>query len=208
MKPRLEILPSAQLKLWPALKTVPRNYILYGGIDFDFFSSQPLNKNILLEALPFLREAKIVQPEINTLDCYVSMNHESVKLQFLAGLGTRLGRVEEPLRCDDNGIFIASLRDLLANKLNTIQSRAEMKDYVDIDAILQTGISLAEGLGCSMAIFGKTFDPGTSLRALCSYADGDLTRLPVQIRNRLIQQAIRVEMIPSIAPLSKDLNFI
>lgn len=49
MRPKLEILPPSQLKLWPLLSQIPKNFILYEGtavalqlghresIDFDFF---------------------------------------------------------------------------------------------------------------------------------------------------------------------------
>lgn len=124
---------------------------------------------------------------------------------FLAGLGSRQGRVENPLWCEDNGLRVASLRDLLATKLNTIQARAEVKDYLDIAAILKTGISLEEGLGCSQAVFGKQFDPGTSLRALCSYRDGNLSETPEAVRTYLTQLAVRVNEIPVIQPLSSTL---
>jgi len=65
MKPNLTVLPEAQLVLWPMLSSVPSQYVLYGGtavalhlghresVDFDFFSAEPLDKNKLVEALPF-----------------------------------------------------------------------------------------------------------------------------------------------------------
>lgn len=217
LNPRLEILPPSQKILWPLLSAIPHEFLLYGGtaialqlghrqsVGFDFFSASLLHKNALLAALPFLGDARIVQPEINTLDCYVNTAEGPVKIQFLAGLGTRQGRVEEPLRCVGNGLRVASLRDLLAAKLNTIQARAEVKDYVDITAILKTGLSLEEGLGCSQAVFGKGFDPGTSLRALCSYRDGNLAETPKEVRAYLTQLAVRVNDIPIIQPLAPTL---
>lgn len=217
MKLHLEILPPAQKILWPLLSEIPAEFLLYGGtaialqlghrqsIDFDFFSAYPLNKNALLASLSFLEDARLVQPEINTLDCYVKTAEGAVKIQFLAGLDGKQGRVEEPLRCEDNGLRVATLRDLLATKLNTIQARAELKDYLDIAAILKTGISLEEGLGCSQAVFGKHFDPGTSLRALCSYRDGNLSETPEAMRTYLTQLAIRVNEIPTIQPLTSTL---
>lgn len=219
MKPKLEILPKAQLKLWPLLSTVPAQFTLYGGtavalqlahresIDFDFFSAEPLDRNKLLTSLTFLDETQWVQPEINTLNCNVKMTDGFVKLQFLAGLGDRQGRVEDPLVCEDNGIHVASLRDLLATKLNTIQMRAEIKDYLDIDAMLQHGLTLADGLGCATAIYGSHFDPATSLRALCSYRDGDLPQVPTVIRDRLVKVAVATDNIPEVKPKNLTLNF-
>ncbi len=217
MKLRLDILPPPQLILWPQLQSIPQEFVLYGGtaialqlghrksVDFDFFSSLPLNKEKLISNIPFLTNAKLVHPEINTLNCNILIDHEYVKLQFLAGIGNRQGRVDELLKCKDNGIQIASLRDLLASKLNTIQLRPEIKDYIDIDAIINHGISLATGLGCAQAIFGSKFDYGTSLRALCSYRDGDLNQLPTDIKKRLTKAAIAIDTIPLIHPISKTI---
>jgi predicted nucleotidyltransferase component of viral defense system len=141
MKLYLNIFPPAQYKLWPLLKDVPSNYILYGGtaialqlghrisVDFDFFADNPLNKNELLNSFPLLNQHPLIQPEMNTIDSFIELPEGVVKLQFLAGLSNRQKRVDPPLIAKDNQVRIASLRDLLATKLNTIQQRAECKDY-------------------------------------------------------------------------------
>jgi len=59
-----------------------------------------------------------------------------------------MNRVQDPDRAPDNGLQIASLLDLTATKLKTIQQRAEAKDYRDIAAAMEGGISLAEALAC------------------------------------------------------------
>lgn len=214
MKPHLKILPPAQRKLWLELKTIPKSFVLYGGtaialqlghrksVDFDFFSATPLNKAQLLAKVPFLQQGELVQPEINTLDCYLKNAKGGIKIQFLAGLENRQGRIEKPLVCEDNQLQVASLRDLFATKLNTIQARAEVKDYLDIHALIESGISLEMGLACARAIFGNHFDPSTSLRALCSYREGNLKEVPIKIRKQLIKLATMVEKIPTIKPIS------
>lgn len=213
MKLHLDILPPAQLKLWPLLIKIPVNYILYGGtaialqlghrisVDFDFFSDAPLNKNDLLNSFPLLAQHPLVQPEINTINSFIELPEGIVKLQFLTGLGNRQKRIEPPLVAEDNQLKIASLRDLFATKLNTIQHRAECKDYIDIDALIRSGLSLAEGLGCAVAVYGKQFDPATSLRALCSYRDGDLNELDTDIKIRLSTAARLIETIKKIDPI-------
>lgn len=215
MRLHLNILPPAQCKLWPLLKAVPSSYILYGGtaialqlghrisVDFDFFADNPLNKTDLLNCFPLLTQHPLIQPEINTIDSFIELPEGVVKLQFLAGLGNRQKRVDPPLIAEDNQLRIASLRDLFATKLNTIQQRAECKDYIDIDALMQSGLSLAEGLGCAIAVYGKPFDPATSLRALCSYREGDLDELEKEIRVRLSAAARSVDSIPKIHPLNE-----
>jgi hypothetical protein len=78
---------------------------------------------------------------------------------------------------EENGIPIASLLDLFASKLKTVQSRAEAKDYRDIWASFDAGLSLAEGWGAAPAIYGKNFNGALSLRALTYFEDGDLPSL-------------------------------
>ena len=136
------------------------------------------------------------------MDSFIKWPQGTVKLQFLGGLGVRQKRIEAAIIAEDNQIQIASLKDLFGTKLNTIQHRAESKDYIDIDALIQSGLSLELGLGCASAIFGKSFDPATSLRALCSYRDGDLKELDDKIKQRLIQVASKVDKIPVVTPLN------
>ena len=124
------------------------------------------------------------------------MSNGTVKLQFLAGLGDRQKCLNKPYISEDNQLQIASLEDLFGTKLNTIQQRAECKDYIDIDAIIQSGISLTQGLSLAKQIYGEVFDPATSLRALCSYRDGDLPELDSTLRQRLIRAAKEVDNIP------------
>src|SRR5665811_1418998 len=61
-----------------------------------------------------------------------------------------------------------------ATKLKTIQLRAQAKDYQDIAAWLDTGLSLAEALAAAGAIYGKEFNGALSLKALSYFEDGDL----------------------------------
>lgn len=210
LTPRLEILPAAQRTLWPLLSKIPTEFILYGGtavalqlghresVDFGFFSDTPLNKNKLLDSLSFLQNTTLVQPEMNTLNVIIELPMGSVKMQFLADLAKRQKRVETPQQCYENNLQIASLRDLLATKLNTIQMRAELKDYVDIHAMLKHGLTLEDGLGCARAIYGKNFDPATSLRALCSYHDGNLLEIESTTKNYLLTAAHNVNDIPEV----------
>lgn len=213
MHAHLEILPEAQRRLWLLLKNIPSCFILYGGtavalqlghrisVDFDFFSDEPLNIEALIRQFPIIKEHSMVQPEINTLNSFIEFPEGMVKLQFLAGLKDRQKRVDTPLICADNHLKIASLRDLIATKLNTIQHRAEYKDYIDIDAIIQSGLTLEEGLGSAVAVYGKSFDPASSLRALCSYRDGNLYEIDKKIQQRLCAAARNVENIPLISAL-------
>jgi hypothetical protein len=76
-------MPLAQLRLWRELSAVPDEFDLYGGtaialhlghrtsVDFDFFGGRTLNLEALEDNIPFLRDAKIIQREKNTLTAIV-----------------------------------------------------------------------------------------------------------------------------------------
>jgi hypothetical protein len=81
------------------------------------------------------------------------------------------------------GVAVASLLDIAATKLAVIQKRAELKDYLDIDALLGSGIDLAEALAAGQVVYGDSFNPLISLKAL-SYFD-DVPALPSGARSRL-----------------------
>ncbi len=208
--PRLEILPPPQLRLWAELAEVPEEFVLYGGtavalhlghrqsIDFDFFGSKPLDPSGLLPSLPFLAGATVTQREPNTLSCTVDRGG-AVKLSFFGVPAIR--RLEAPLVAADNGLRIASLLDLAGTKLSVVQVRAEAKDYIDIDAILASGkVTLPMGLAAAGAIYGSSFNPQNTLKALSYFEDGNLRRLPDVTKDRLVKAAAAVELdhLPSI----------
>lgn len=217
MKPKMDVLPSAQRALWPKLAGISRDWVLYGGtavalhlghresVDFDFFSANPLNKKEILKSLDFLQEAEQTQPEVNTLNCFLETAKGGVKFQFLGGLGNRQGRVCELEVCEDNQIQIPALLDLFATKLNTVQSRAEKKDYIDVEAIIKSGIPLEKGLGAARAVFGKSFDPLTSLRALSWFGDGDLSSLSDKTKTFLGQVVSSVGEVPEMSVVSTSI---
>ncbi len=70
-EPRTEILHKAQQEIWPLLAPTPGlSFVLYGGtavalhlghrisVDFDFFSTEPLNKKDIETSIPFMRAAR------------------------------------------------------------------------------------------------------------------------------------------------------
>jgi hypothetical protein len=202
--PRLDILPAPQRRLWDELAGVPSEFVLYGGtaialhlghresLDYDFFSSRPLDPTNLTLAIPFLAEATITQREPNTLSCLVERGGQ-VKLSFF-GLPS-LPRLLPPLIARDNGLQIASLLDLAGTKVSVVQMRAEAKDYIDIDAILNDGrIDLPTALASGRAIYGAQFNPQITLKALSYFGDGSLSRLLPAVRERLVRRVRAVDL--------------
>jgi hypothetical protein len=210
--PKLESLPAAQRKLWPELKQAPRHFVLYGGtalalrlghrqsVDFDFFSSQTFVASELLESLPFLGGAEVMQQSANTLNVTVRRGGE-VKLQFLGGLD--MGRVVDPDLTSDGVALVASLYDLAATKMKAIWDRGAVKDYLDIHALLLNGVPPAEALSAALAIYGEQFNPMISLRAMADFTDGDLPGLPAEVKRVLSNAAGRtcIETLPTMSRL-------
>jgi hypothetical protein len=209
--PKLEILPAAQRRLWDELAQTPREFVLYGGTalalrlghrhseDFDFFSNAPFSPQSFPGRLPYLQAAEITQMEANTLTALVDRGGP-VKVSFFGGLA--LNRVHDPDVTEYNGIQVASLLDVAATKLATIQQRAQARDYQDVVAILNAGVSLAEAIGAATAVYGNSFNGALSLKALTYFSDGDLPNLDATIQEKLRELAGRVKLkeIPWMQP--------
>jgi hypothetical protein len=91
--------------------------------------------------------------------------------------------------------------DLAATKAEVVQSRASAKDYLDLDVLIQhAGISLSEALGAAKAVYGDSFNPLLTLKALTFFGDGDLHRVPGDVRQRLAAavKGVDLEHIPAL----------
>ena len=207
--PRLEILPPAQRRLWDELRHTPQEFVLYGGTalalrlghrhseDFDFFSNNSFAADVLRKHVQYLQDAEMSQFEANTLTAIVERDGP-VKVSFFGGL--KLNRVQDPDVMPDNGIRVASLLDVAATKLATIQQRAQARDYEDLTAIVSSGISLAKALGAASAVYGNEFNGALSLKALTYFADGDLPNLSptTQTKLRALASQVSLKEIPLI----------
>jgi hypothetical protein len=207
--PNLQILPAAQRRLWDELGRTPREFVLYGGTalalrlghrrseDFDFFSNNAFAPDVLRKAIPYLQGAELSQFETNTLTAIVDRGGP-VKVSFSGDL--KLNRVHEPEIAQDNGIQVASLLDVAATKLATIQQRAQARDYEDLAAIVGSEISLAEALAAAVAVYGKEFNGALSLKALTYFGDGDLPNLSpaTQKKLRTLAREVNLRNIPRV----------
>jgi hypothetical protein len=206
----LNILPKSQRQLWDELIDVPNTFILYGGtaialylghresIDFDFFGSEPFDPDKLYEEVSFLKDSQIIQKEENTLTCLVNRTRP-IQVSFF---GTpKLKHIEAPFITPDNHLKIASLLDLAGTKASVVQKRAEIKDYIDIDAIIQHGhVDLSMALSAGQYLYGKNFNPEITLKSLTYYEDGNLKNLSREIRDRLSMavKAVNLDNLPAI----------
>lgn len=197
-RPKLEILPSAQRLLWPDLAAVPRNFVLYGGtalalrlghrksVDFDFFSNDPFEPDQLFSAMKLPRDSRVDHRGDNTLSILMG----GVTVSFFGDVG--MNRVHDP-DVADNGVQVASLLDLAATKLKTIQQRAEAKDYQDLASVLRAGIKLEEALAAATAVFGPKFNVIATLKGLTYFEDGDLRTIPAGMQKELEMAAAAVD---------------
>jgi len=218
--PRLEILPESQLRLWPKLRPIAGlGFALYGGtaialrlghrtsVDFDFFTDRALDHAWLEKPLPFLGRAQVLQESPDTLTVLVASdaaNERPVKLSFFGSI--TFGRVGEPQWTDDGIVQVASIEDLLATKLKVLLQRIEAKDYLDVAALLGSGVPLATGLAAARSLFGPAFQPSESLKALVYFEGGDLNSLAETTRHLLIHATTAVRDLPSIPVVDKQLT--
>ena len=80
---------------------------------------------------------------------------------------------------------VASLDDLMANKVKVILQRVSAKDYIDIATMLSAGVSLDRGLAAAREMFGNAFQPSESLRAMTYFEGGDLYLLSADVKETL-----------------------
>jgi hypothetical protein len=202
--PRLDILPPAQMRLWGELSGVPSEFVLYGGTalalhlghrhseDFDFFGNRSFDVEALQAAIPFLKDAAVVQRASSTLTAIVERG-APVKVSFFGV--PELPRLRAPHLAEQNGLQVASLLDLAGTKASVVQTRAEVRDYLDIDALMRLGrIDLPVALAAAGAIYGKSFNPEITLKALCYFEDGNLRGLPEDLKRRLMTAARAVDL--------------
>jgi hypothetical protein len=207
-EPKLSILPAAQREIWPLLApSRDLRLVLYGGtavalqlghresLDFDFFSSAPLDKEEVRRQFGFIDGAAILQDAPNTLVVLTDMLSGSVKVSFFGSIG--FGRLNDPMQTTDGMMLVASLEDLLATKLKATLDRAEAKDYRDIAEMISAGVSLPRGLAAFKGMFNG--EPAQVLRAIGFFEDGDLRSLSVADRQILREARDRVGALPDLS---------
>jgi hypothetical protein len=215
LTPNLEILPAGQRRIWDRLGPTPGDFVLYGGtalalrlghrrsVDFDFFSHRSFQPLELARSISYIKDQAVTQQSDSTLTCELGAGSDAVRISFFGGLS--LGQIEAPDIVESNGIAIASLRDLFGTKCATIPQRTEVKDYLDIYALINDGnIGLAEGIACARAIYGRQYSPVLTLQAL-SYFDDLRDPLPESIKAALLAAVKEVSLpgLPAVTALGK-----
>jgi hypothetical protein len=195
--PRLDILPAAQQRLWPELAQTHDHFTLYGGtaialrlghrqsVDFDFFTLMAFEPHSLLEGVPYLKDAVVRRSAANNLTVTVDRGGP-VQLSFFGKLG--LGQVAVEEVAEGSRLKVAALIDLAGMKAAVVTQRAEVRDYLDIHALLtKANISLPEMLAAGAVIYGTEFNPLLSLKAISYHDDPGLAALSQDVRRDLIE---------------------
>lgn len=222
--PRLDALPGAQRHFWPLLQPlVGLGFVLYGGtaialrlghrqsVDFDFFTDRPLEARALRLHAPWLADATVLQEAPDTLTVLARLRdtrppgatEEAVKISWFGALS--FGRLADPAMTSDAVAQVASLEDLLATKLKALLQRVESKDYLDVAALLRSGVALDRGLAGARALYGQAFQPAECLKALVYFQGGDLDTLSAHTRTELIRAVAAIGPLPQVAVVSRIL---
>jgi hypothetical protein len=219
-KPRANILTPAQRRWWHELgPTRQLGFVLYGGAaialrlghrqsgDLDFFTHVPLDKGAIQKALPFTADAEVRQDRLNTFS--IVLRHggsadQQVKISFFGGLP--FGRVADPDVTDDGVVQVAGLDDLMAHKTKVIRQRHEAKDYRDIAAMIEAGVSVGRGVATARHMFGAQFQPIESLKAMVCFQGGDLCTLSRKDRQTLITAVMQDLVLPYVRIKSSTLS--
>jgi len=185
-------------------------FVLYGGtaialrlghrqsVDFDFFSERSFDHDRLVQRLPFLARALVLQDEPKTLTLSLDApgpGQAPVRLSFFT-VGT--GRVWDPEWTEDGTALVAAMPDLLAHKLKVVLQRLEAKDYLDVHAMLTHGFTLEAGLAGARAMYGRSFQPAEALKALTWFKGGDLHALPAKVKRDLTAAVAKVGDLPPV----------
>ncbi len=136
----------------------------------------------------------------NTLKCRVERGG-SVFVSFFGGLG--LGQAAPRDQAEGRRLYVASLLDIAAAKVAVVQQQAEAKDYLDIDALLQHGLDLPTALAAGRVVYGRSFNPLITLKALSFFDDVPGLATEVQRRLSAAVEAVDPAKLPGLTPYSK-----
>ncbi|MDZ4343013.1 MAG: hypothetical protein U1E51_11325, partial [Candidatus Binatia bacterium] len=114
-----------------------------------------------------------------------------------------LGQVVGREQVEGMKLYVAALLDIAATKAAVVQKRAEVKDYLDIDALLRHGIDLPTILAAGAVVYGRQFNPLVTVKALSYFYD--LRGLPAEVKIRLAAAvaAVDVTQLPTLTAYTK-----
>ncbi len=176
-KLHLEILDNTRQELLQKLIPVAHNFVLGGGTalslqivhrlsyDFDFFSEQPIPKN-LLEKISQVIQIKEVS--IDSSDELTLFDTNNVKCTFLYYYFKPHFETIEA----SSGMKIFSVQEIAIKKAYTIGRRGAYRDYFDLYTILKNEyISLKEVIQVAEEVYKGLFNSKLFLEQLVYFKD-------------------------------------
>src|SRR5205085_2031521 len=155
----------------------------------------------LLHEVPYLKDAAVRKSAANDLTVTVERG-APIQLSFFGNFD--LGQVAVAEVAEGPLLQLASLLDLAGMKAAVVTQRAEVRDYVDIHALLtKAKISLSSMLAAGGIIYGAEFNPLLSLKAISYHDDPALAELPKNVRRDLLEAVTLTDpwKLPILNPL-------
>ncbi len=137
------------------------------SVDLDFFGSVPFDDNMIESALKSVGTLQVIKRTPN-IKMYVI---DGVKIDIV---NYSYDWIDEPVI--ENGLRLASPKDIAAMKINAIEGRGKKKDFIDIYVLLQH-YSLQE----LMQFYKQKYPEYSEFRALLSlsyFTDADEQMMP------------------------------
>ncbi|MBI3442149.1 MAG: nucleotidyl transferase AbiEii/AbiGii toxin family protein [Candidatus Sungbacteria bacterium] len=138
--------------------------------DLDFFTEQDFSEKKLTEVLQGLGELTIDHRAEDTL------------LGFLNGARISFFWYRYPLLFPPVSFLnmrLADIRDIGAMKLDAIQSRGKKRDFIDLWAIMQHGITIGDLLGFFEKKYaGVSYNTQHIMKSLVYFADAEQDEMP------------------------------
>lgn len=205
MKFHPRIMTERQKKVLHRLNEIPQRagFYLAGGtavalqlghrhsVDFDFFSNQNFDP---LELAATLRDEGLALEVDQAAEKMLFGSISQVKLSFIY---YRYPLLDELTLYPQYKIMLAGLPDLSAMKLAAITQRGAKKDFIDLYALLRSGIALPEMLSFYQQKY-QSKSVAHVLTSLTYFEDAEADRLPKmhlratwrEMKNYLRQQVV------------------
>lgn len=144
------------------------------SFDFDFFSTELFNEEILLQEIKKLNDLTIISKDRHTLHIEL----KGIKVSFLGYTYPLLFQTKEFLLESGSTLRIADERDIACMKISAISSRGTKRDFIDLFMIARQ-YSLKELL----EFFDKKFSQAPYnkihvLKSLTYFPDAELEPMP------------------------------
>ena len=176
--PHLEVLPAAQRQLWVELSAVPDEFTLYGGTALALHLGHRYSVDFNFFGSRVL-DLETLENEIPFLAGAQIIQREKNTLSAIVDRGA-------PVKVSFFGV---------PKLLRLAQS------LIDMDALMHLGrIGLPLALAAAAMLYGSSFNPEITLKALSYFGDGNLRDLPEEMKLRLAAavQEVDLDHLPTI----------